>query len=381
MPNMSYDSTAACSQKTTHDHSAFWSSLPLGQKKILAGFGCARGKFVGSPRFFRHAIATTNRIHVGVVEVELSFSFKSKMKLQIDNLDGLGPVNYTSAIDGSRSPQVIRKLNQPSELRVSLVADSPNFVVPKTGARVTLGLTNGQDVFTGYLMQSPVFEYLGWGERGPVYRYDLVAQSDEALLDEKRLPDRCPFLDRSAGNALRQLTQDLLPGVFDTSAVQDLDTIAWYASDPRKTWSQQAAEIAILARASYRIRNGALTYAPLGAMAYALNETDTTFCPEGLKLQPVNGLINDVTVIGQSEPQAYVKDYFIGDGLTLKFNLSQTPFTKTSKTLFDEEYTVSPLEPTLWSVTDPSNVISVSGGELRIAGGTGVDGATRIQFG
>jgi len=302
------------------------------------------------------------------------------MKLQIDNLDGLGPVNYTSSIDGSRSPQVVRKLNQASELRLSLVADSPDFVVPTTGARVTLGLTNGQDVFTGYLMQSPVFEYLGWGERGPVYRYDLVAQSDEGLLDEKRLPDRCPFLDRSAGETLRQLTQDLLPGVFDTSAVQDLDTLAWYASNPRKKWSQQAAEIAIQARASYRIMNGALIFAPLGATAYALNETDTAFCPDGLKLQPIDGLINDVTVIGQSEPQAYVKDYFVGDGLTLKFYLSQTPFTKASKTLFDEEFTISPLEPALWSVTDPSNAISVSGGELQITGGTGVDGATVVEF-
>jgi hypothetical protein len=302
------------------------------------------------------------------------------MKLQIDNLDGLGPIDYTSSIDGSRSPQVVRKLNQLSELKLSLVADSPDFVVPTTGARVTLGLTNGQDVFTGYFMQSPVFEYLGWGERGPVYRYDLIAQSDEGLLDEKRLPDRCPFLDRSAGDALRQLTQDLLPGVFGTSGVQDLDTLAWYASNPRKTWSQQAAEIAIQARASYRIMNGALIFAPLGATAYALNETDPAFCPEGLKLQPVNALLNDVTVIGQSEPQAYVKDYFVGDGLTLKFYLSQTPFTKKSVTLFDEEFTISPLEPTLWSVTDPSNVVSVSGGQLQIAGGTGVDGATTVEF-
>src|SRR5579863_7577867 len=282
------------------------------------------------------------------------------MKLQIDNLEGQGPVDYTSAIDGSRSPQVVRKLNLPSELQFSLVADSPSFVVPLTRARVTLGLTNGQDVFTGYLMQSPVFEYLGWGERGPMYRYDLVAQSDEGLLDEKRLPDRCPFLDRSAGDALRQLTQDLMPGVFDTSAVQDLDILAWYASDPRRTWSQHAAEIAIQARAGYRILNGALIFAPLGATAYALNETDIAFSPQGLKLQPVNGMINDVTVVGQSEPQAYVTDYFVGDGLTLKFYLSHTPFTKTSKTLFDEEYTISPLESTLWIVTDPTNAISVS---------------------
>jgi hypothetical protein len=302
------------------------------------------------------------------------------MKLQIDNLDGLGPIDYTSSIDGSRSPQVVRKLNQPSEFRVSLVADSTDFVVPVTGARVTLGLTNGQDVFTGYLMQAPLFEYLGWGERGPVYRYDLVAQSDEGLLDEKRLPDRCPFLDRSAGNALRQLTQDLMPGVFDTSLVQDLDTLAWYASNPRKTWSQHAAEIAIQARASYRIMNGAVIFAPLGATVYSLNETDVAFCPEGLKLQPVNAMINDVTVIGQSEPEAYVTDYFVGDGLTLKFYLSQTPLTKTNTTLFDEEYLISPLEPALWNVIDPSNAVSVSGGELQIAGGTGVDGATTVQF-
>jgi hypothetical protein len=302
------------------------------------------------------------------------------MKLQIDNLDGLGPIDYTSSIDGSRSPQVVRKLNQPSEFRVSLVADSTDFVVPVTGARVTLGLTNGQDVFTGYLMQSPLFEYLGWGERGPVYRYDLVAQSDEGLLDEKRLPDRCPFLDRSAGNALRQLTQDLMPGVFDTSLVQDLDTLASYASNPRKTWSQHAAEIAIQARASYRIMNGAVIFAPLGATVYSLNETDVAFCPEGLKLQPVNAMINDVTVIGQSEPEAYVTDYFVGDGLTLKFYLSQTPLTKTNTTLFDEEYLISPLEPALWNVIDPSNAVSVSGGELQIAGGTGVDGATTVQF-
>ena len=28
-----------------------------------------------------------------------------------------------------------------------------------------MGKTNGQDVFTGYLMQAPGFEYLGWRER------------------------------------------------------------------------------------------------------------------------------------------------------------------------------------------------------------------------
>ena len=54
-----------------------------------------------------------------------------------------------------------------------------------------------------------------------MYRYDLIAESDEVLLDQKALPNRAPFVERSAGSALRQLAQDLLPGGFDTSAVQE----------------------------------------------------------------------------------------------------------------------------------------------------------------
>jgi len=302
------------------------------------------------------------------------------MKLLIDNFDGSGPRDYTPTIDGTRLPRVVRKLNQPAELQVSLVADGPDFVVPRNGARVTLGRTNGQDVFTGYLMQAPVFEYLGWAERGPVYRYNLVALSDEAILDRKRLPDRSPFVDRSAGNALRQMTTDLLPGVLDTLAVQDVDTLASYVPDPQKKWTDHAAQIALEARASYRTSSGSLIFAPLGAASYTLNETDPNFSPDGLLIEPVNGLVNDVTVVGGVEPQAYVKDYFVGDNLTLRFYLSQTPFVKTSRTLVDEEYLGSALDPTRWSLTDPGNAVSVSAGQLQVAGGTGSDGATTVVF-
>ena len=107
------------------------------------------------------------------------------MKLQIDNLDGAGLRDYTSAVDAANAPRVTRKLNQPDELRFSLLQIGPNFVVPVRGARVLLGRTNGQDVFTGYVSADPEYEYLGWGERGVMYRYKFVARSDEAQLDEK----------------------------------------------------------------------------------------------------------------------------------------------------------------------------------------------------
>ncbi len=302
------------------------------------------------------------------------------MKLQIDNFDGAGLRDYTAAIDGTRVPQVARLQNKPYEMRISLVASTPDFVVPAAGARVLIGKTNGQDVFSGYLKQPPAFEYLGWGEQGPVYRYDLLVESDEIKPNQKRLPNDYPFANRSAGDALRQLTQDLAGTSIDTSGVQGLDKFAGYAPDPQKTWSQHAAEIAIQARASYRLENAALSLAPLGQNAYTLSQTDPDFSPDTLRLKAADGLINDVTVIGEMEPQDYVKDYFVGDGLTGKFYLSQNPFLKTSKTLLDEEYSAAPLDPASWVVTDPGGAVSVGGGKLQITGGTGVDGATTVQF-
>ncbi len=302
------------------------------------------------------------------------------MKLQIDNLDGNGAIDYSMAIDGLKPPQVVRKLNVPAELQCSLLADGPEFVAPANGARITLAKTSGQDVFTGYLSKPPAFEYLGWGERGPVYRYNLVALSDESVLDRKRLPTRSPFVARTAGNALRQLTQDLLPGVFDTTAVQDVDVLASYIPNPQLTWSQHALALALQCRGSYRAMNGTLMFAPVDAAVYTLNETDTNFSPQGLNLLPVDGLVNDVTVVGEIEPEAYVKDYFVGDGLTLKFYLSQTPFRSTSLTLFDEEYTDATLDVTRWNVTDPAHAVAVNNGQLQVAGGTGADGATTVAF-
>jgi hypothetical protein len=302
------------------------------------------------------------------------------MKLQIDNLDGRGPQDYTSTIDGSRLPQIIRRLNKPSVLKVGLLANAVDFVVPVNGARVTLGKTNGQDVFSGYVTGTPAYEYLGWGGRGPVYRYNLVAQSDEVLLDRKRLPDRVPFVDRSAGDALRQMAQDLLPGVFDVTSAQNLDALASYTADPRKKFSEHAAEIALESRARYRISEGAIVFASAGATSYTLNESDANFSPQGLTLIPVDGPLNDATISGNAEPQAYVRDYFVGDGITLKFFLSQTPFMSFNSTILTEEYSGTALDPTRWSKTDPANVIAVNDGGLHVTGGTGVDGETLVNF-
>ncbi len=306
------------------------------------------------------------------------------MKLMIDNLDGRGAQDYTAFVDASKNMSVVRKLNAPAELKVSLASGPGTVAVPATGARVTLTRSSGSDLFTGYLTTAPSYEYLGWDSHGALYRYELVVQSDAMLLDQKAPPPVPPFVARSAGDALRQLTQDALPGWFDVTGIESGDTIPYFSVDPSKTWAGSAAEIALAARCSFRDDNGKLFFAPLAQNTYALAESDPTFSPADLTLQSVNRLVNDLTVLGQLEPAAHVKDYFVGDGYTTTFYLSQIPFTRSNeiplynRTILDEEYTE--LDPTHWGVTDPLHVISASGGQLQVAGGTGQDGQTLLDF-
>lgn len=306
------------------------------------------------------------------------------MKLLIDNLDSRGAQDCTALVDSSKSPSVVRKLNSPAELKMSLVAGGGSFVVPVIGARVTLTFSNGNDLFTGYVVQTPTYQYLGWADSGLVYRYEIAALSDVMLMDQKASPPHPPFVDRNAGDAFRQLTAEALPGWFDVSGVAAGDPISYYSVNPAKKWTASAAEIALAARCFYRDDNGKLFFAPLGANTYALAENAVTFSPAGLQLQSVNRLVNDLTILGQVEPTAHVKDYFVGDGFTAKFYLSQKPFTRSNqiplynRTILDETY--AELDLTHWIVTDPQHVISVSNGQLQVGGGTGTDGQTLLEF-
>jgi len=302
------------------------------------------------------------------------------MKLMIDNLQGLGALDYTAWIDATVAARIERTLNEPGRLCFSLAADESGFVLPLSEARVTLAKENGELLFTGYLNESPAREYLGWGEKGPVYRYDLVAESDEVLLDQKALPNRAPFVARSAGSALRQLAVDLLPGGFDTSAVEDVDILTSYRVNTQKKFSAHAGEIAVAARASYRAMNDALVFTPVGKATYDIRESDAAFSPSRLKLTRPGCAVNDVTVIGLEEPQAYVRDYFVGDGLSLRFYLSQTPFQQSRGAFINEKYQDATLDPATWVVSDPQSAVSVAAQTLEVNGGTGQSGETSVSF-
>ena len=64
-----------------------------------------------------------------------------------------------------------------------------------------------------------------------------------------------------------------------------------------------------------------------------------------------------------------MRDYFLGNGTTLAFYLSQTPYGAKPSTVFQENYSTAQLEPTLWNLTDPNHTVSLSGGPLHLNGG------------
>ena len=300
------------------------------------------------------------------------------MKVTIDNLSGPGPQDYTIFVETDAPPTILRRLNQPGVMTLSLALGTSG-APPVAGARVAASKADGSALFTG-LLTAVNPEYAGQGERGVVCRYRLTAESDEAALNRKTLPVRSAFVNRTAGDILRQLANELLPGGLDVTQVADVDLIDKYQSSPQKPWSTQAAELCILARGRYFALNGQLFFQAIGATGYTLDESAATFSPGAFKLASQGALANDVTMIGGTEPQAYVTDYFVGDGVTLRFNLSQTPFSRTGVTVLDEEWKGATPNPLSWSVVDPSAAVLVGQGNLQINGGTGVNGQTLVQF-
>jgi len=291
------------------------------------------------------------------------------MKIIIDNHDGMGQLDYSAYFDAEHLPKLKRKLNRAAEMLAWLASGDVGFHVPASGARVTLQRDDGYKLFTGYLTAVPQQQYLGKTQSGAVWRYALAAVDDSWLLSHNAPTARTPFVYRTAGDALRTITNDVLPGGLDVSGVQELGYVNQFAPSSQRSWSEHTQELATMKRACFRAHDGTLVFQPVGQQGFSINEGDAKFSPDGLTVAQPDHLGNDATIVGELEPTTYVRDYFIGDGTTLGFYLSRSPFSKTTVTVFEEEYAGPGLSPTLWYITDPNGRASVSAGQLQFNGG------------
>ncbi len=311
------------------------------------------------------------------------------MKLTIDNLDGLGAVDYSAAIDASQAVKIERTLNAPSIVTGLLCLEGSGLAVPARRGRVVLTADAGAVLFTGYLATEPVGVYAGVASEGPVYRLAFSAVSDEWLLD-KQAPGWSVgvALGEAGGTVVERLLSRLDPGVFTTGGVAAGPAVGVFIPEPGAGWSGLAGAAANATYASYRVLNGALTLTPAGSVVHALSDGDGTLSVAGLKRAAVRELANDVTVSGAMEPTVYWNELFVGDGTTTEFDLAGQPDAPGAghAVLLDDGFTGSAFNLQTWAVTDPGSHFSLSGGSLSggslsgggltMSGGNGVDGQT-----
>ena len=105
------------------------------------------------------------------------------MRITIDNLDGLGAVDYTGSVAAEGPITLQREFNKPSRCTAEIVLGASGLAVPVRRGRVTVTAADGTVLFTGYLATEPVRIYAGSASAGPVYRARITAVSDEWLLD------------------------------------------------------------------------------------------------------------------------------------------------------------------------------------------------------
>ena len=304
------------------------------------------------------------------------------MRLTLDNLDGRGPVDYSSALESSEPLTIERTLNAPSTLKGLLCLAGSSLPIPVRRARVVASSdANSAILFTGYLTVEPVAVYAGAASSGPIFRYALSAISDEWLLDKQAAgAPTTAGLGGTSAALLSTLAQRLDGNALASTGLLAGRPLGVLEPPPGATWSAQAGALANAAYSSYRALNGSLSLNLASSVQHSFSDGDGSFSLAALHTASVRELANDVTVTGAEEPSAFITELFVGDGTTFLFNLLGEPAAPSSghAVIVADPFNQPALDTEIWQVADPGSNLALSGAGLSFTGGTGFDGQTTL---
>jgi hypothetical protein len=295
----------------------------------------------------------------------------------------IGGHDFTSALDAAHPLTIERKLNEPSvcQLWIAPPANSPAIV---RNLPIQIIGDEGTCYFTGYVVATPIPEYVGLGLEGPRYRLAIEAISDEYLLDQLAMAPSKGSSGLNAGPLLASLVTKTGSAALSTQALSLNAPVSSFIPDPGAPFTASARTVAAEARASYRALNGALTLAAVPAAVHTIDETDGSLSLANLALTSGTrrALANDITVCGEHEPAAYVTEYLFGDGVTTQFNLSLDPFFLPSSkaTIIRELFNESQIDLRLWGNPGTYGYLTLGAGGLKMQGGTGKDGDALLSW-
>lgn len=301
------------------------------------------------------------------------------MKLTIDNHDGNGAVDYTSAILAGREFRILRRLNEPVTCALTLLPGD-GLHAPARNGRVRVDDDSGLLLFTGYIATEPALELAGQGTSGAVYAAVVTAISDDILLSRQYLPQ-----SNTAAGAADQALQVLLArmelaGII-ASIPQGLPGTAGFEVDTAHTWAENVGALSTVIRNAWRLMDGTLTIAPVGNVVHNLSESQGTLSLSDFQISLLKALANDVTVCGEIEPCAYVTEYFQGDGTTVLFNLTEEPYAQppSKQKPLVETFSGPAINPQIWILDNPGAYIALTANGLTCGGGNGQLGVNMVS--
>src|SRR5262249_45517013 len=159
------------------------------------------------------------------------------------------------------------------------------------------------------------------------------------------------------GDVLAKITERATTEVLPVSGDATSTPIGGFQPLAGKSWSDNGAALGNAARACYRVVNNSLAFQSVGGQVHTLAESDGSFNRGAFKGERMRLAVNDVTVCGKEEPQAYVTEIFEGDGVTSVFQLDETPLLEKATLLFDT-FSGGAIDPQSWAVVDGGGHVS-----------------------
>jgi hypothetical protein len=280
------------------------------------------------------------------------------------------------------SISITESINIPSQLTFSMQPIGWKFVVPPQRAYVRLYSTVTQkSLFTGFIASAPVLTYLARSSAAPpvqggqLFQYDIICTSDEYLLNIKAIPFIPAYVNQTQGQILTNLANTLCPGFFDCSMVASGDIVPFYQYDPTQSWCEVAKSFADAQRYRYHARDKKIFFGPYGDQPLGIYYDEATqkqsqFNPKALQTTVLSvPIVNDVTIVGDTEAGNNHEDYFLGDGFTANFPLLGHVFRGAETLLLQEpwnEATNGLPNSQYWYLQDPGVNFDFSAGALNV---------------
>jgi hypothetical protein len=287
-------------------------------------------------------------------------------------------------------PVKAERYKDPGTLDFAL-APGAGFVKLKRGAYITIDTVTYPKWFTGFITNEPELTYFGVSGGAPHWGYRYQATSDEYALNLRPIGIIEPFMNRTMGEILKALIVRItnsaivsnIAATFDLSGIQDGPLVAQYTIDPNKYFLDVVNDLCEAASFVFRCNDKKAVFEPqdTSAKKITLDGNNKHFTPERLSIKPASiPVINDITVVGNPEPTAYVNEYFVGTGLDASFPLVSSVFGADSSVIIDDTFSGGAINGSLWNVYDqPSTYVKVDSGYLNVLGGIGDYSSVRLE--